>query len=742
MPNLAELASLGAAGTMITPAQSNSIAGVTALGACAATSATSLLGLFHSAEVGSWTVFDALLERGDTVAFNGSVWSSLFASRDPSTALAAGESTWEYLGGAAMFDATLARLDAPESATLAVVHLGESDRLAHLYGTEDPRYEEGMRAIAGERPREDLALGAGHPAPEVAPATKDSSMVRLLRPVLMILTIAFLSGACAPTVDTAAAPAALTTADRDALVARAGAPLFDGMGEHHYAITSNDPGAQRYFNQGMVIDFAFNHAEATRSFRAAQTLDPDCAMCHWGEALALGPNINVTFNGKAVMEDDARRAAHAAIQRAVSLKDGVAPIEADLIDALATRYNGDPATDREPLDLAYAEAMRAVHAKHPDDDDASALFAEAVMTTMPWDYWVDPENPRPNTIEVIDALEGVLARSPGHPLALHLYIHAVEASSSPARAEAAADMLADLVPGAGHLVHMPSHIYWRVGRYNDASEANVLAAAVDEAYIAACNAQGFYPAAYYPHNIHFLWAASAMEGRSAVSIEAGEKVAANVQLEMIEQFPGVEFFHTIPLLSLTRFGRWDEIMARPAPAENLEFSTAIWHYARATALAREGDLAAARAERALLVPHLDSDTIHTIDSVDYPASQVLSIADHLVQGEIALAGGDHDGAVAHFRAAVEAQDALPYTEPPFWYYPTRQTLGQALLEAGDAAAAEQVYRDDLVTFPHNGWSLFGLVQSLEAQGKDASAEQAQFDEIWARADITLTGSRM
>ena len=566
-------------------------------------------------------------------------------------------------------------------------------------------------------------------------------MLRSHRFTQTLLAVIIFAAGCDPAADPEATTR-MTDADRDALVARAGAPLFDGMGDHHYPITVNDPGAQRYFDQGMVIDFAFNHAEATRSFRAAQTLDPECAMCFWGEALALGPNINVTVDGKATMADADREAAYAAIQRAVELKAAVTPKEADLIDALATRYSGDPSTEREPLDLAYAEAMRAFHAKYPEDDDAAALFAEAVMTTMPWNYWLDPENPKPNTIEVLDALEGVMDRSPDHPLALHLYIHAVEASSSPDRAEAAADMLADLVPGAGHLVHMPSHIYWRVGRYNDASEANVRAAAVDEAYIAACNAQGFYPAAYYPHNIHFLWAASAMEGRSAISIEAGEKVAANVQLEMIEAFPGVEFFHTIPLLSLVRFARWDEILEAPAPAENLAFSTAIWHYARGTAMARTGDIAGARAERLELEPYLESDVILSIDAVDYPASQVLMIAEQLMVGETEMADGNLGTATEHFRTAVGYQDQLPYTEPPFWYYPTRQTLGLALLELGDAAAAEQVYREDLATYPLNGWSLYGLIQSLEAQGKDSSTEQAQFDRIWARADVTLTGSRM
>ncbi len=342
---------------------------------------------------------------------------------------------------------------------------------------------------------------------------------------------------------------------------------------------------------------------------------------------------------------------------------------------------------------------------------------------------------------MLAALETVLDRNPEHALAIHLYIHAVEASSRPERAEAPADTLRDLVPGAGHLVHMPSHIYWRVGRYADASAANVLAASVDEAYIAACNAQGFYPAAYYPHNIHFLWAASSMEGRSTIAIEAARKVAANVRLEMIEQFPGVEFFNTIPLLALTQFGRWDEVLAEPAPPANLDYSTAIWHYVRATAYAKQGKLDEARAEHEKLIPLRDAANISFLDSIYYPATMLLTIADALVQGEIAMAEGKHDEAIAHFRLAVETQDELPYTEPPFWYYPTRHTLGKALLTAGDAAGAEEVYRADLEIYPRNGWALYGLIQSLEAQDKDASEIQARFDKIWAQADVTLTASR-
>ena len=540
-----------------------------------------------------------------------------------------------------------------------------------------------------------------------------------------------------------AAPAAAAEETQADIVARAGAPLFEGMGDHHHPITTSSPWAQRYFDQGLVIDFAFNHAESVRSFRAAQTLDPLCAMCFWGEALALGPNINVTSNGKAIMSDEAKTAAHLAIQKAIVLKDKANERERDYIDALAARYSADLAAPREPLDLAYADAMRALYQKYPEDDDAASLFAEALMTTMPWDYWLDETNPKPYTEEVLAALETVLARSPNHPMALHLYIHAVEASSTPERAEAAADRLQNLVPAAGHLVHMPAHIFWRVGRYHDASEANVRAAAVDEEYIAACKAQGFYPALYYPHNIHFLWAASSMEGRSAVAIDAAQRVAKHVRLEVIQEFPMVEFFHTIPLLALVQFGRWDELLAEPQPAPELEYSNAIWHYARANAFARKGDLDAARAEHAALVPLRESAKVHFLDKVDYPASQLLLIADELVQGEIALAAGDAAGAVAHYQAAVDAQDALPYTEPPFWYYPTRQSLGKALLAAGDAAGAETVYRRDLELYPHNGWSMYGLVLSLEAQGKteEAAAEREMFQHAWSLADVELTASR-
>ena len=525
------------------------------------------------------------------------------------------------------------------------------------------------------------------------------------------------------------------------IVTKAGAPLFDGMGDHTHPITTNNKYVQRYFDQGLTIDFAFNHAESARSFRAGQTLDPNCAMCFWGEALALGPNINVTSNGSVIMADQERLAAYEAIQKAVSLKNKVSEKERDFIDALATRYNGDTASPRGPLDLAYAEAMRELSNKYPEDDDAASLFAESLMNTMPWDYWIDADSPKPLTVEAIEILEKVMARNPRHPMALHLYIHAVESSSQPERAEAAADILLDLVPGAGHLVHMPSHIYWRVGRYADASESNIMAAAVDEAYIAACNAQGFYPAAYYPHNIHFLWASSSMEGRSEIAIEAGEKVAKNVRLEMIDQFPGVEFFKTVPMLSLVQFGLWDRVLELDPPAERLEYANAIWHYARSVAYSNKGNIESAQKERQMIESLKDTNDVLHLDSIYYPASMLLEIADSLALGEIAISNNDYQSAIQYFTNAVSVQDALPYTEPPFWYYPTRLSLGKAYLLSDQADEAEVVFEENLKRYPRNGWALYGLIQALETQNKDSSMVQEQFDIIWQNADVELTSSR-
>ena len=561
--------------------------------------------------------------------------------------------------------------------------------------------------------------------------------MNLLPNTLFVFAVALLFG-CG---QSSKLTAEIGTSNND-LASRAGAPLFDNMGSFAMPITTADADAQKYFNQGMVLAFAFNHAESIRSFKAAQTLDPNCAMCFWGEALATGPNINVTSKGKVIMSAQARQNAFSAHQKAVALSGGVSKREQDYIKALSARYNGNVDSPRIPLDLAWADAMGDLAAQYPKDMNAASIYAEALMNTMPWNYWSDDGIAKPETSAVIASLEKVMATEPNHPLALHLYIHALEASSDPSRAEVAADRLLNLVPGAGHLVHMPSHIFFRIGRYNDAAQANLRAAEVDEAYIAACNAQGFYPALYYPHNIHFLWSASTMQGQSALSIESARRVVENVRVEQVKAFPTIEFFRTVPLLSLVRFAKWDDILTEPQPNEEFMFARSVWHYARGVAFAAKGQPEDAKAELAMLEPLKDDVSVLFLDSRDYPGSALVGIAIHLLEGEIAYRGSEFDQAVSHFEQAVAAQDLLPYTEPPFWYYPTRQSLGAALAASGKHAEAEAVFRKDLKQYPHNGWSMFGLAQSLTAQGKIEEAAKAKmhFETIWQFADVELTAS--
>ena len=527
----------------------------------------------------------------------------------------------------------------------------------------------------------------------------------------------------------------------ETLAQRAGAPLFTGMGNFHMPITTRDANAQRYFDQGMVLAFGFNHAESIRSFRAAQTLDPDCAMCFWGEALATGPNINVTNNGKAVMTSEDRAAARAAIDHALTLIDGVTQKERSWILALDNRYDGQSETPRDPLDHAWADALAEMVDVYPDDMTVASVYAEALMNTMPWDYWGPSGEAKPDTQAVIESLERVMAAEPEHPLALHLYIHALEASSNAQKAEVAADTLANLVPGSGHLVHMPSHIYFRVGRYQDAALANIRAADIDEAYIAECNAQGFYPALYYPHNIHFLWASATMQGQSELSLKSARRVVENVRIEQVEQFPTIQFFRTVPMLSLVRFARWEQILTEPEPHEPFAFARAIWHYGRGVAYAAMADEASALNEL-VAIERLEPEVDEIFMGNVYPAKSLLAIAKSLLRGEIAFRAGAMTAAVTSFEEAVALQDALPYTEPPFWYYPTRQSLGAALLADGRAAEAQLVFEADLEQYPMNGWSLYGLTKALSAQGQTASAEatRLRFNTVWQFSDVTLSTS--
>lgn len=516
-------------------------------------------------------------------------------------------------------------------------------------------------------------------------------------------------------------------------------PLFDSLGDHHHPISTDSVQAQQYFDQGLILAYSFNHAEAERSFREAARLDPDCALCYWGIALVLGPNINAGMEAEAVPK------AWQALQRAVSLSETASEQEQAYIQALARRYSPEPVADRKPLDLAYANAMREIVQRYPDDLDAATLFAEALMDTMPWDYWTAAGKPKPETAEVLATLESVMARNPSHPGANHFYIHTVEAVR-PELGIAAADRLRGLVPGAGHLVHMPSHIYIRVGRYHEASLANQQAIAADQAYLKQCHAQGLYPLAYVPHNYHFLWATATMEGRSEAAIEAARQVAAKADQDLMRE-PGygtLQQYDSMPLYALTAFGRWDAILAEPAPAKDLRYPMGIWHYARGMAFTAKGQLDQAAQEldalRAIAAdPALKEVTIWDINTT----ASLLQVAQAVLAGQLAAQQGNNRQAIAYLETGIELEDHLNYDEPPPWYPPVRQYLGEVLLATDRPTAAETVYREDLKQLPDNGWSLFGLTQSLLAQGKTdrAQAVQQRFEVAWQYADITLTASR-
>jgi len=513
-------------------------------------------------------------------------------------------------------------------------------------------------------------------------------------------------------------------------------PLFDNLGSYHHPITTSSPLAQRYFDQGLRLVYAFNHDEAIRAFREAARLDPDCAMAQWGVALALGPNYNLALDA------EHNQAAYEAAQRAQALAPKASEAERAYIEAVGKRYSVEPGADRKALDRAYADAMRQVAHRYPDDPDAATLFAEALMDLRPWDLWTLDGEPQPGTLEIAATLEAVLAKYPEHPGANHYYIHVMEASPRPERALPSAQRIAELEPGAGHLVHMPSHIYMRLGRYADAAEANRRAIGVDLQYLARVKPEGIYPMMYYPHNIHFLWAAASMEGRSQEALQAARDVVKHLNPEMVEQMPMLEAYTPTLLFALVRFGKWQEVLQEPAPPAGQRYTTGIWHYARGLALAATGRAAQAGAEQARVGAIAKEIPADRIIGDNTPAATLLQLAAETLAGEIAARSGQPDRGIRHLEEAVRLQDGLPYTEPPPWYYPVRQSLGAVLLQAGRAAQAEAVYREDLRRNPHNGWSLYGLAASLRAQkGKDAGPVEQEYRQAWAHADVTLTASR-
>lgn len=526
--------------------------------------------------------------------------------------------------------------------------------------------------------------------------------------------------------------AALLVSNATSAGAQPAVAIQAGLGTYHYAVSTGLPLAQRYFDQGLRLYYAFNHAEAIRAFDEAARLDSACAMCYWGAALSYGPNINVP------MDSASGVAAYQALRRAMRAASNVTPRERALIGALATRYVPVPSADRAPLDSAYSRAMRDVASRYPDDQDARTLYAESVMDLSPWRYWERDGAPRPQTRELLRHLEHVIAENKAHPGAHHFYIHAVEAAH-PLRAVPIAERLAGLMPGAGHLVHMPGHIYIRVGRYLDAIEANEHAVHADERFITDQKPEfGAYLAGYYPHNYDFLAFAASMVGRAQQSLTAARKLATLVPPEM-QRTPGMLFtqHHATRHLQLeVRFAKWADILATPAPAEELTHARAMWHYARGRAFAARGDVDSAAADLEHVRRAAASPAAAEMRLEFNTSAAVLGLASEVLAGNVAASRRQFAQAVTHLRGAARLEDALVYGEPPEWTVPVRQELALVLLDAGHAAQAEKVFREDLARFPENGWSLHGLARSLRAQGRirEAGAAQRRFERAWTSAD--------
>jgi tetratricopeptide (TPR) repeat protein len=515
-----------------------------------------------------------------------------------------------------------------------------------------------------------------------------------------------------------------------------GAQTFDGLGSHQRAVSTHSAEAQKFFDQGLRLTYAFNHDEAARSFAKAAELDPTCAACFWGVALTLGPNYNVPMlPGRAQATWDA-------LQKARGVAKGASRVELALIAALEKRYPGPAPLDppaQQPHTEAYAKAMREVAQKFPDDLDVQVLFAESLMDVTPWKLWTLDGKPGPATEEIVRTLERVLSQSPEHPGANHYYIHAVEASRHPERAEPAADRLARLMPGAGHVVHMPAHIYQRVGRYADASQANRKAAEVDLAYLARTDPPGYY-AMYLGHNYGFLAYSATMEGRAQEALEASRRSAQAVPPELLEMMPGMDFFASEPLLVGVRFGRWEELLKEPKPPEKYATLTALWLHAQGMAHASLGRLAEARQDLKAL------ETLRAKMPADLIVSNnlgrdIVDVAAGAVKARIAEKEGKTDGALAAWKDAVQREDKLSYSEPADWFYPLRHFWGAALLDAKHFAEAEKVFREDLLRNPKNGYALYGLWQALAGLAKpEAKQAEADFRRAWSRADFKLVRS--
>ena len=505
------------------------------------------------------------------------------------------------------------------------------------------------------------------------------------------------------------------------------APIYRNLGALSFNAGTRVSQAQSYFNQGVRLAFAFNHAEAQRAFQAAQRLDPECAMCFWGEALILGPNIN------APMVPEANGPALAALARATELKAKAAARDRAMIEALATRYSADPKAERAVLDGAYADAMKEVAARFPADDTVQALYAEAAMDTQPWDYWEAADaRPKGRGAEIVRALETVLRRNPSHAGAIHLYIHAVEASTTPERALPHAKRLAALMPGAGHVVHMPAHIYYRVGLYRESLAANQRAIQVDEDYFKTSPSDPMYKAAYYPHNIHFLMVSAQMGGDAKTAIAAAEKLDASMPNEAVQAFAVLQPVKASPYTTHAQFSDADTILKLKAPPDDQALVKTMYHYARAVAFASRKDSAGAQAEVDALFRIEREADFKPFESWGLPAKEIVQTAALVARGRLADAVGDLDGAAKAYEGAIAIADSLAYYEPPFWYYPVRQSLGSVRLRQGRLDEAEMAFRESLARVRNSGWALAGLVEVAKRRG-DAKAEQsarAAYERAW------------
>jgi len=507
-----------------------------------------------------------------------------------------------------------------------------------------------------------------------------------------------------------------------------GPPLWANLGDHTYPISTKSEMAQRYFDQGVKLIYGFNHWEAIRAFKKGQELDPDCAMCYWGEALAWGPNINLP------MPDDAVAPAYAAAQKALALRDKANSKEQLMIDAVVARYAAEPVADRSALDKAFSDGMKKVYEAYPGDLDAASIYAESLMDLGPWDYWEsDKTTAKAHAAEAIAVIEKVLEEKPNHAGAIHLYIHLVEASTTPDRAEAAADRLLTLMPGSGHLVHMPSHIYYRVGRFLDSIDANAKAAKADERYFEQVEAEGIYRALYYPHNVHFLMASAQMAGDADRAIESAQKLDGLIPDAMAASEPAVEPIKSGPIFAFAQLSSPEATLALPKPSEELKYVTVAWHYGRALAHIANNDMDAAKKEGQAIETIRLSGQLEPYTDRLIPAPDVAMIAEKIIAARMMLATDKEDKAIKLLEEAAALQDKLNYTEPPYWYYPVRQTLGAALLKADKASEAETVFRQSLINYPNNAWALFGLQEAQKAQDKEEAASMTGklFSKAWA-----------